>query len=298
MSETESITTTESEVQLIIVTGMSGAGRSETMHALEDIGFYCVDNLPPRFILNLIELISLDSRNIKQVAAACDIRSKEFFPELMSVVHTLKKKKIPYKIIFLDASDDVLIKRFKKNRRKHPLSETGKILDGVTRERELLRNVKEIADYIIDTSNFELYQLKERIKSVVVGSEKPTILITVSSFDFKYGIPLDSDVVFDVRFLPNPYYVEELKSLSGLDEPVKNYVLKNKDARVFIEKVADILDFLIPHYEKEGKTHLAISIGCTGGRHRSVVIAETVAEKLKQKNQNVTVNHRDINKEA
>lgn len=286
------------EIQLLIVTGMSGAGRSETMRALEDIGYYCVDNLPPRFLLNLIELIELESRNIMRVAASCDVRSKEYFPELLQVVAELRKRQIPYKIIFLEAEDEVIVKRFKKERRKHPLSESGKIIDGVKKERKILEEVRSLADYIIDTSNFELYQLKEKIRSIVVGSEKKTLLISVESFGFKFGIPLDSDLIFDVRFLPNPYYEEELKEKTGLDEAVKDYVLSIEDTKVFLEKVQDLLDFLIPRYEKEGKTHLVISIGCTGGKHRSVVIAEKIASYLKSKGLNVTVSHRDIGKEA
>lgn len=285
-------------IQLLIVTGMSGAGRSETMRALEDIGYYCVDNLPPRFILNLVELLEIESRNIMRVAASCDVRSKDYFPELLQVVAELKKRGIEYKLIYLEAEDEVLVKRFKKDRRRHPLSETGKIIDGVKKERKLLEEVKSLADYIIDTSNFELYQLKEKIKSIVVGIDRYTLLISVESFGFKFGIPLDSDLIFDVRFLPNPYYEERLKNLTGLDEEVKKFVMNFEDTRVFLEKTIDLLDFLIPRYEKEGKTHLVISIGCTGGKHRSVVISEEIASRLKKKSFNVTVTHRDIAKET
>lgn len=285
-------------LQLLIVTGMSGAGRSETMRALEDIGYYCVDNLPPRFLLNLVELLELESRNIMRVAASCDVRSKEYFPELMQVITELRKREIPYKIIFLEADDEVLVKRFKKDRRRHPLSGSGKIIDGVQKERKMLEEIKSFADFIIDTSNFELYQLKEKIKSIVVGSEKLTILVSVESFGFKFGIPLDSDLIFDVRFLPNPYYEESLKEKTGLEKEVRDYVLGFEDTRRFLEKVYDMLDFLIPRYEKEGKTHLAISIGCTGGKHRSVVVAEEIASHLKKKGTNVSVSHRDIAKEG
>lgn len=285
-------------IRLLIVTGMSGAGRSETMRALEDIGYYCVDNLPPRFILNLVELLELESRNIMRVAASCDVRSKEYFPELLEVIAELKKRNISYKIIFLEAEDEVLVKRFKKDRRRHPLSEAGKILDGVKKERKILEEVRSLADYIIDTSNFELHQLKEKIKSIVAGSEQYTLLVSVESFGFKFGIPLDSDLTFDVRFLPNPYYEENLKDKTGLEREVKNFVKSFEDTRIFLEKVFDLLDFLIPRYEKEGKTHLVISIGCTGGKHRSVVIAEEIALHLRKKGLNVTVSHRDIAKET
>lgn len=296
MTETES--STLPEIQLLIVTGMSGAGRSETMRALEDFGYYCVDNLPPRFILNLVELIEISGRNIRNIAAACDVRSKEFFPELMGVIEELKKRSVNYKIIFLDADEEVLVKRFKKDRRKHPLSDTGKIIDGVEKEREILRSLKEVADFIVDTSNLEPYQLKERIKQLIVGTEKTTLLISVISFGFKFGIPLDSDLVLDVRFLPNPYYIEDLRSLTGLDNPVQKYVMSQKETEAFLNKLYELLDFVIPRYEKEGKTHLVISIGCTGGKHRSVVVAEKIAEHLRKKNLNVAVSHRDIAKET
>jgi UPF0042 nucleotide-binding protein len=285
-------------IYLIIVTGMSGAGRTETMRALEDIGFYCVDNLPPRFILNLIELLELEPRNIKRVAAACDVRSKDYFPELMEVVAELKKRKINYKIIFLEAEDEVLVKRFKREKRRHPLAEGGKIIEGVQKERKILENLREVADYIIDTSNFELYQLKEKIRNIVVGSEEVNLLVTVESFGFKFGIPLDSDIVLDVRFLPNPYYVESLKNKTGLEKEVRDYVLKSSDAQEFLAKVYELFDFLIPRYEREGKTHLAISIGCTGGKHRSVVIAEEISSYFRRKKIKVTVSHRDLGKEA
>ncbi|MCX7832306.1 MAG: RNase adapter RapZ [Actinobacteria bacterium] len=285
-------------IQLLIVTGMSGAGRSETMRALEDIGYYCVDNLPPRFILNLVELLEMESRNIMHVAASCDVRSKDYFPELLQVIAELKKRGIAYKVIYLEAEDETLVKRFKKDRRRHPLSESGKIIDGVKKERRVLEEVKSLADYIIDTSNFELYQLKEKIKSIVVGSDRYTLLISVESFGFKFGIPLDSDLIFDIRFLPNPYYEENLKNLTGLDEEVKKFVMSFDDTKIFLEKTIDLLDFLIPRYEKEGKTHLVISIGCTGGKHRSVVISEEIASRLRKKSFNVTVTHRDIAKET
>jgi UPF0042 nucleotide-binding protein len=294
----ESETSSASEIQLLIVTGMSGAGRSETMRALEDFGYYCVDNLPPRFLLNLVELIEISGRNIRNIAAACDVRSKEFFPELMEVIEELKKRSVNYKIIYLDADDETLVKRFKKDRRKHPLSDTGKIIDGVEKEREILRNLKEIADYIIDTSNLEPYQLKERVRLLIIGSKRRMLLISVTSFGFKFGIPLDSDIVLDVRFLPNPYYEEDLRSLTGLDEKVKEYVLKRVETDEFLRKLFELLDYVIPRYEREGKTHLAIAVGCTGGRHRSVVISEKIAEHLRNHNLNVAVSHRDISKEA
>lgn len=286
------------DIQLLIVTGMSGAGRSETMRALEDFGYYCVDNLPPRFLINLVELIEISGRNIRNIAAACDVRSKEFFPELMEVIKELKKRSVNYKIIFLDADDKTLVKRFKKDRRKHPLSDTGKIIDGVEKEREILRDLKEIADYIIDTSNLEPYQLKERVRHLIIGSKRKMLLISVTSFGFKFGIPLDSDLVIDVRFLPNPYYEEQLKDLTGLDEKVKDFVLNREETEEFLRKLFDLLDYVIPRYEREGKTHLAIAIGCTGGKHRSVVIAERIAEHLRKHNFNVSVSHRDISKEA
>lgn len=285
------------EPHLVIVTGMSGAGRTEAMRALEDMGFFCVDNLPPRFILNLVELLELDGRNIRNIAAACDVRSQEFFPELISVINSLKEKSIKYKIVFLDADDSVLLKRFKKDRRRHLLSSSGRIMEGIQREREMMQEVKEISDYVIDTSSLEVYQLKDKLKKIFLGPRKKrSLVITITSFGFKYGIPMDSDLIFDVRFIPNPYYVDELKDLTGLDERVRRYVLEKEETREFLARFFELLAFLIPNYEREGKTHLAISIGCTGGKHRSVVIAEELKRYLEEKDFNVSVTHRDIDK--
>lgn len=288
-----------SQVQLVIVTGMSGAGRTEAMRAFEDMGYFCVDNLPPRFILNLVDLMEMNGRQIRHVATACDVRSKEFFPELMQVIETIKEKEIPYKIVFLEAENDVLLKRYKRDRRKHPLTDTGEVAEGIARERETLQDLKGLADYIIDTSSLHTYQLKEKLKKIFLGpNKKRTLNISVTSFGFKYGVPMDSDLVLDVRFIPNPYYVEELRDLTGNDKPVEDYVLSREVTKKFLTKIHSLLDFLLPNYESEGKTHLMIAIGCTGGRHRSVVIAKEICNFLQERDLNVSVSFRDVDKKV
>lgn len=286
------------DIKLVIVTGMSGAGRTEAMRVFEDMGYFCVDNLPPRFILNLVELLEVSGPRVRYVAAACDVRSREFFPELMEVFEILKEKNVPYKIVFLEADDDALIRRFKHDRRKHPLSESGDIISGISTERDMIRNLKEIADLVIDTSKMETYQLKERLKDAFLGTDKKRSLqISVVSFGFKYGIPLDSDLVIDVRFIPNPYYIDTLRDLGGKDEKVRLYVLSQRATKKFLKLTCDLLGFLIPNYEKEGKTHLLIAIGCTGGKHRSVVITDKIKEFLEAQNFNVSVSYRDADRD-
>lgn len=287
-----------SDIRLVIVTGMSGAGRTEAMRVLEDIGYFCVDNLPPRFIFNLIELLEVSNHRVRHIAAACDVRSQEFFPELLDVINKFKEKNVPSKVIFLEAEDEVLLKRFKRDRRKHPLSETGDILSGIRTERKMLRDIRELSDLVVDTSKMETSQLKERLKEYFLGPKKKRSLkITVLSFGFKYGIPLDTDLLFDVRFLPNPYYVDELKALTGKDEKVREFILSHPKAKEFLELLKKMLDFLIPNYEKEGKTHLMIALGCTGGKHRSVVFADEIKKYLAEKDFSVTVAYRDIGQE-
>ncbi len=295
MNEQEDKTET-SDIRLVIVTGMSGAGRTEAMRVLEDIGYFCVDNLPPRFILNLVELLEVSNHRSRHIAAACDVRSHEFFPELLDVIKKFKEKNISSKIIYLEADDEVLLRRFKRDRRKHPLSETGDILSGIKTERRMLQNIKEVSDLVMDTSRLETFELKDRIKEYFLGPKKKRSLkITVLSFGFKYGIPLDSDLLFDVRFIPNPYYVEELRDLIGKDEKVRDYVLSHPKAKEFLEMLKKMLDFLIPNYEKEGKTHLMIAFGCTGGKHRSVVFADEIKKFLEERDFSVNVRYRDIN---
>lgn len=285
-------------MRFVIVTGLSGAGKSQAIRCLEDLGFFCVDNLPPALLPKFADLCYQTEGKRDSVALVIDIRGGRFFDDLFESLNLLKMQNYKYEILFLDASDDVLIKRFKESRRSHPLALDGRILDGVNEERIKLAEVKSKSDNIIDTSNLTPRELKEEIIHIFVEGKKfEGLIISVVSFGFKYGIPLDSDLVFDVRFLPNPYYVEVLKKQSGKDEPVKEYVLRWSEAKQFLHKVIDMAEFLIPYYIKEGKTHLVISVGCTGGRHRSVVISNEIHELLKKNGHRVIVDHRDISED-
>lgn len=286
------------KLELVIVTGLSGAGRTEAVRALEDMGYFCIDNLPPAFILNLVELFSLEGSRVKQVAVVSDVRSHEYFPQLYQVLDELKTMGVKFQILFLEARDDVLIKRYKETRRRHPLSETGEIIEGIKEERSLLENLKEKADIIVDTSELEVYELRSKIRQEFQGpAGKKTLRITVSSFGFKYGLPADADIVMDVRFLPNPNYIPEIKHFSGEEEKIKDFVLSKKVTRDFLKSFEELLIFLIPHYIKEGKTHLLIALGCTGGTHRSVVLAEELGKFLKEQKYKVNVSHRDLGKD-
>ncbi len=286
------------KLELVVVTGLSGAGRTEAVRALEDMGYFCIDNLPPAFILNVVELFSLEGSRVKQIAVVSDVRSHEYFPQLYRVLEELKAMGVKFQILFLEARDDVLIKRYKETRRRHPLSETGEIIEGIKEERSLLENLKEKADIIIDTSELEVYELRSKIRQEFQGpAGKKTLRITVSSFGFKYGLPADADIVMDVRFLPNPNYIPKIKHFSGEDEKIKDFVLSKKVTKDFLKNFEGLLTFLIPHYIKEGKTHLLIALGCTGGTHRSVVLAEELGKFLKEQKYKVNVSHRDLGKD-
>ena len=282
-------------MKFIIVTGMSGAGKSSVLKFLEDVGFFCVDNLPPFLILKFAQMYFEMSTQIKKVAIGIDIRGGKLFNDLFFNLE--KVDKANYKILFLDASDNVLVKRFKETRRVHPIAKakSERIIFGIKKEREILKKVKSRADYIIDTSFMKANDLKEKINDIIVAKKKfDGLMINIISFGFKYGIPEDSDLVFDVRFLPNPFYIKELKDLTGNDLDVKDYVLKFDLSHKFLDKVLDLINFLIPNYIHEGKNQLVISIGCTGGKHRSVTIANEIYKKLFDSGRNVFINHRDI----
>lgn len=284
-------------MKFIIITGLSGAGKSQVVRVLEDIGYYCMDNLPPALLPDFADLCLYSKRNIDKVAVVADIRGGKFFNDLFKSLYDLEESGFEYKILFLDASDEVLIKRFKEQRRPHPLSVEGRIIDGIEEERQRVEEVKRKSDYIIDTSNLTTAMLKEEIKNIFLeGKKTVNLTISIVSFGFKKGIPLDADLVFDVRFLPNPFYVPELRDFTGNDKAVKDYVLKWDQTKVFLEKLIDLIDFLIPHYIKEGKSQLVIAIGCTGGKHRSVTVANVLHEDLKQKGYRVIINHRDCRK--
>lgn len=277
---------------------MSGAGKSLCVKYFEDIGFFCVDNLPPSLLPKFAEMCLQGQNKMEKIALIMDIRGGSMFLQLFPALDTLASYGISYKILFLEASDQVLVQRFKESRRMHPLSPEGRISDGIAEERHILQAVKDKADYVIDTSNLSPRQLKQEILNLFVeGKPFSGLIISVTSFGFKYGVPIDCDLVFDLRFIPNPFYVEELKLLTGMDKAVSDYVMSFHESHVFLTKLVDMLDFLLPNYVKEGKNQLVIGIGCTGGKHRSVTIANKLFDILKAKNSSVVLEHRDIDKD-
>ncbi len=279
---------------LVIISGVSGSGKSTAMNVLEDLGYYCVDNLPMTLLPKFIELCENSQGDITKIALVVDIREGVFFEGAPEVIKDLKEKGHPIDLIFLDSSDAALVRRYKETRRKHPLSINGNILEGISRERKMLKELKELSSYSIDTSDFNVHELRELIKNKFDKSRSQKLLVNILSFGYKHGHPYDADMVFDVRFLPNPYFVEELKDLNGLDDEIVKFVLGREDTGEYIRKLTEFLEFLIPKYEKEGKSYLTIAIGCTGGKHRSVVIAGKLSEHFSHLSP-VTI-HRDISK--
>lgn len=286
-------------MRFVIVSGLSGAGKTQAIRSLEDLGYFCVDNLPPTLIPKFAEACYETEGKIDKIALVIDIRGEMFFDTLFESLNYLKSKEYKYEILFLDASDEVLVKRYKETRRKHPLAPQGRVLKGIELERIKLAELKSRADNIIDTTNLATRELKDKIEKVYQedGQIESQLSITVLSFGFKYGIPVDSDLVMDVRFLPNPFYIPELKAFSGNDKSVRDYVFSFPETHSFVNKYYELLDFLIPFYLKEGKRQLIIAIGCTGGRHRSVSIANEIFERLQLKNLEVNIEHRDINED-
>lgn len=281
-------------MKFLVITGMSGAGKSQAMKVMEDLGYYCMDNLPPALLSKFAELCRESKKPIDKVAVVVDIRGGEFFQHLFESLKELYTNGVSYEILFLDATDNVLIKRYKELRRPHPLTPDGSLINGITRERELLHEVKIRADYIIDTSKLSLAMFREEISKIFLeGGEKRKISVSITSFGFKHGILLDGDLIFDVRFLPNPYYISELKNYSGETESVKEYVFKWPQTNIFISKVIELLELLIPYYVEEGKTQLVVGIGCTGGFHRSVAIANKIGEILIENGHRTIISHRD-----
>ena len=280
--------------RLIILSGLSGSGKSTAAKAIEDLGYFCIDNLPPTLIPTFIELCENSAEQIRKAALVMDVREGVFFERAPDVIAELKEKGHQVELLFLESSDQTLVKRYKETRRTHPLSTNGNILRGIHKERKILSKIKNLADYLIDTSELNVHQLRELIQDTFEKTKSRGISINFLSFGYKYGFPYDADVILDVRFLPSPHFIEGLKGLTGSDRRVKDFVLKNEDTRKFIDKLVDILKFLIPRYEKEGKSYLTVSIGCTGGKHRSAVIVNEVAERFKHLSP--TVRHRDISK--
>jgi len=284
-------------MRFIIVTGMSGAGKSTVLRCLEDNEFYCVDNLPPVFLPEFIKIFAAAKQRVEKAAFGIDIRVGSTFDELFTVLDGLKNYGHECSVVFLDSDDDVLIKRYKETRRSHPLARNERISVGINKEREILAPVKEKADYVIDSSNLLTRQLKDAVYEIFLEhKEFRNLMINVISFGFKYGIPEDSDMLLDVRFMPNPFYTE-LRPLTGLDAAVRDYVLSSKGCDEFLERTEGLLDFLIPGYVSEGKNKLVIGIGCTGGKHRSVCLAEAIYNYLVEKGQFAVINHRDIGKD-
>lgn len=282
-------------MQHIIVTGLSGAGKSSAIHILEDIGYYCIDNMPPTLVRNFITLCRNSNMNMDKIAFVVDARSGELIKKLAHEITEIKKSGDQCEVLFLEASDEAIIKRYKETRRKHPHSKGGRVTDGIILERELLASIRKKSDYIIDTSGLKSNQLKEQIVDIFESKKKyENINVTILSFGFKRGIPLDSDLMLDVRFLPNPFYEEDLKEHTGLDEDVREYVMRWDVTKEFINHLHSLVEFLLPQYIEEGKPQLVISIGCTGGKHRSVALAEELGQFLRTKNYYTNVAHRDI----
>ena len=287
-------------MKFVILTGMSGAGKSTALKMMEDIGFYCVDNLPIPLLEKFVELSELQNAELQKVAVGIDARSGQALDELKNVLDRIKEKGGSYEILFLDSDDSVLVKRYKETRRSHPLAPGERVDKGIALERERLAFLKERADYILDTRQLLTRELKAEIEKIFLKNQDyKNLFITILSFGFKYGIPVDSDLVFDVRFLPNPYYVEGLRAKTGNDKEIQEYVLQFKEAHEFLDKLTDMIDFLIPNYISEGKNQLVISIGCTGGKHRSVTLANELYKRLAKKTEyGLKIEHRDIEKDA
>lgn len=287
-------------MRLVIVTGMSGAGKSTAMKMMEDMGFFCIDNLPIPLLDKLVDFTKSFDTQQKKIAIGIDARSGESLDSLNTVLDELSKKDIKYEILFLDAEDNVLVKRYKETRRSHPLAHGERVDKGIRRERRKLEYLKQKADYIIDTSRLLTRELKAELERIFVKDEEfNSLYVTILSFGFKYGIPADSDIVMDVRFLPNPYYVDGLRPKTGNDVEIQQYVMQFSEAKEFLDKLEDLVSFLIPHYIDEGKNQLVISIGCTGGKHRSVTLANELYKRLDgNKDYGLKIEHRDIGKDA
>ncbi|MFC4404914.1 RNase adapter RapZ [Gracilibacillus xinjiangensis] len=288
--------TPSEETKLVIITGMSGAGKTVAVQSFEDLGYYCVDNLPPALLPKFLELMRDATNNIQKVALVMDLRGREFFDSLFEALDQLGQENwLEEHILFLDASDQVLVSRYKETRRSHPLAQNGLPLEGIHAERTILDQLRGRAQHFIDTSKLKPKELREKIVDRYSEKEQEIFSVHTLSFGFKYGLPIDADLVFDVRFLPNPHYVEHMRPLTGLNTEVSSYVFKWSDTKVFLDKTIDLLQFMLPQYKREGKSQLVIAIGCTGGQHRSVAIAEYLA-KYFQKNYVTHVSHRDIDK--
>lgn len=285
-------------MKFVIITGMSGAGKSQAIKIFEDIGYYCIDNMPPKLFSKVAEVMAQSDSGLSKVAFAIDTRSGSMYSELCQCIDEFESSNGKCEILFLDADSQVLVKRYKESRRNHPMSNSS-VLEGIESERNLVKDIRRRASYIVDTSNMKPKQLRDYISTVFsdVDTEKSSVAVNVVSFGFKYGIPIDADLVFDVRFLPNPFYIPELKEKTGLDKEVFEYVLSFDVTKKFVDKLNDMLAFLMPHYADEGKSNLVIAIGCTGGKHRSVTVANELVKYLTDCGYNTFASHRDINRD-
>ena len=283
-------------MRFVIVTGMSGGGKSTAMKMLEDAGFYCADNMPVALIDKFAELLAMPNSGIQKAALGLDVRADQSFEDVKKIITSLQASQYSVEVLFLEASDQILLKRYKESRRVHPLSVDGDLMQGITRERNLLASIRETADYVIDTSNLLTRELKAELDRIFVKNEKyNSLMINIMSFGFKHGIPQDADLVFDVRFLPNPFYIVELKYKTGNDKEVQDYVMAYPEAHEFLDKLSDMISFLIPNYVKEGKYQLVVAIGCTGGQHRSVTLAGELFNRFRDQGEyGLTLRHRDV----
>ncbi len=285
------------DLQILLVTGMSGAGRTTAAHALEDLGWYVVDNLPPALLPHLADLGERTRGAVPKIAAVVDVRNLTFFADLQAALESLRQAKVEPKIVFLEASDDALVRRFESVRRPHPLQGEGRVLDGILEERALLRDLRGAADILVDTSALNVHQLSAKVVEVFRADDSPRLRATVMSFGYKYGLPVDADLVIDCRFLPNPHWVPELRPLTGRNEPVRDYVFAQPGAEEFAERFGQWLDVVAAGYEREGKRYLTLAVGCTGGKHRSVAMAEHLARRVGSDGIDARVVHRDLGRE-
>ncbi len=284
-------------MELLIVTGLSGAGKSNAMNCLEDLGYYCIDNMPPALLESFLILDEQNKIRLQKAAFVMDIRGGGFFNDLENVLEALKREGKPYKVLFLEASDETLVRRFKETRRIHPLSEGCTDIEAIRKEKHLLKNIRQNADYIIDTTDLKPMQLQNKLQNVLLDEDPERVFkLTVMSFGYKHGMPVDADIVYDVRFIPNPYYLKEMKELTGNDAAVRDYVMGFEETRRFVETMSQMIEWLIPYYMEQGKRNLVIAFGCTGGQHRSVSMANEFFEIFKEHGRNADCFHRDVMK--
>ncbi len=286
-------------LQFVIITGLSGAGKSQAIDSFEDAGYFCVDNLPPELVPTLVDLFRREGSKVDRVAIVSDVRGGEYFGRLEQLLDELHERGVEHTIVFLEASNEALVRRFKETRRRHPAAEGGRVVDGIRRERRLLAPLRERATLVIDTTDISIHELKARLnKDIIQHSRRTNIVFAVVSFGYKYGIPIDADLLFDVRFLPNPHYDLRLRPLTGLDPEVRDYVMGSPDTGEYLERLLALLDFLFPRYAAEGKAHLTVGVGCTGGRHRSVTIAQLIGDRYEKQGYYTVVRHRDLTRDA